>query len=262
MNRIFVKGLMNIHTLAAYVYEKGPQTLVDTICEVEKLQAELQLTASLLTSSTVNVMSHKGEQCLQCQELGHITCHCPNVCCFEGDEYGHIAVDCPDRISPSHTLAHHKRQHPYTRHPTRSISWHHWDMHRHSRSRSQSQSHRYCSYSCKNSHRSHSRSHHRCHHRSTSRHHHSNTYRYCCDTPHRRSSSHRSLSAHFRDCSRPRSCTSYNPRKNTSSKSFSSSSKTTAKPQGKTQKRVMIDDPQSDYYSSDDTSSDCEDDLD
>ena len=37
--RIFVKGLKNAHTLAAHVYEKGPQTLADTIREVEKLQA-------------------------------------------------------------------------------------------------------------------------------------------------------------------------------------------------------------------------------
>ena len=37
--RIFVKGLKNAHTIAAQVYEKGPQTLTDTINEVEKLQA-------------------------------------------------------------------------------------------------------------------------------------------------------------------------------------------------------------------------------
>ena len=36
---IFVKGLKNAHTLAACVYEKGPQTLADAISEVEKLQA-------------------------------------------------------------------------------------------------------------------------------------------------------------------------------------------------------------------------------
>ena len=34
-----------------------------------------------------------------------------------------------------------------------------------------------------------------------------------------------------------------------------------SKPQDKKQERVKIDDPQSDYYSSDDTSSDSEDDL-
>ena len=36
---IFVEGLKNTHILAAHVYEKGPQTLTDTISEVEKLQA-------------------------------------------------------------------------------------------------------------------------------------------------------------------------------------------------------------------------------
>ena len=49
--RIFVKGLKNTHTLAAHVNEKGPQTLTDTIGEVEKLQAVHKLTATLLHSS-------------------------------------------------------------------------------------------------------------------------------------------------------------------------------------------------------------------
>ena len=34
--RIFIKGLKNAHTLASKVYEKGPQSLTDTIKEVEK----------------------------------------------------------------------------------------------------------------------------------------------------------------------------------------------------------------------------------
>ena len=33
---IFLKGLKNAHTIATKVYEKGPQTLVETIKEVEK----------------------------------------------------------------------------------------------------------------------------------------------------------------------------------------------------------------------------------
>ena len=77
-----MKGLKKAHTLAAHVYEKGPQTLVDTISEVEKLQAVQQLTATLLPLSTVNVMSHEEDQCFQCQDLGHITHHCPIVCCL------------------------------------------------------------------------------------------------------------------------------------------------------------------------------------
>ena len=75
--------------------------LTDGICEVEKLQAAQQLTATILPSSTVNVMTNEGDQCFQCQELGHLARNCPNVCCFECDKYGHIAVDCPDRIPPS-----------------------------------------------------------------------------------------------------------------------------------------------------------------
>ena len=166
--RIFVKALKNAHTLAAHISEKGPLTLADAISEVEKLQATQQLTATLLPSSRVNVMSNEEDQCFQCLELGHIACHCPNVCCFECDEYGHIAADCPDRIPPSGTPACHKKQHSNTRHHTRSTSRHHWDRHKQSRSRSQSHSCRYQSHSHNNSHRSHSRTHHRCHHRSTS----------------------------------------------------------------------------------------------
>ena len=167
--RIFVKGLKNAYTLAAHVYEKGPQTLADTISEVEKLQAAQKLTATLLPSSTVNVMSNKEDQCFQCQELGYNTHHCLNVQCFECDEYGHIAADCPDRIPPSGMPAHDKTQHSNTRHHARSTSRHcHQDRYRHSKSRSQSHYHRYQSHSHNNSHRSCSRSHHRCHHRSTS----------------------------------------------------------------------------------------------
>ena len=84
--RIFVKDLKNAHILAACIYENGPQNLADTISEVEKLQAAQILPTTLLPSSTVNVMSNEEDQCFQCQELGHIACHCPNVCCFECNE--------------------------------------------------------------------------------------------------------------------------------------------------------------------------------
>ena len=69
--RIVAKGLKKTHTLAAHVYEKGPQTLADTISEEEKLQAAQQLTATLLPSSAVNVMSNEGDQSFQCQEWPH-----------------------------------------------------------------------------------------------------------------------------------------------------------------------------------------------
>ena len=120
--RIFVKGLKNAHTLAAFIYEKGPQTLTDAISEVEKFQASQQLSATLLPSSTVNVMTSEGDQCFQCQELVHIACNCLNMHCFECSQYGHIAADCPDRIPPSGTPACHRRWH--TRHHTRLTSSH------------------------------------------------------------------------------------------------------------------------------------------
>ena len=106
--RVFVKGLRNAHTLAACVYEKGPQTLADTINAVEKLQAAQQLTATLLPSSTINVITNEGDQYFQCQELVHIARNCPNMHCFECNEYGHIAADYPDRIPPSAIPAHHR----------------------------------------------------------------------------------------------------------------------------------------------------------
>ena len=79
---IFIKGLKNVHTLATRVYEKGPQSLADAIKEVEKLQAAQQLTATLLPSSSVNVMSSDDDKCFQCQELGHMACHCPCIKCL------------------------------------------------------------------------------------------------------------------------------------------------------------------------------------
>ena len=120
--RIFVKGLKNAHLLAAHVYEKGPQTVADAITKVEKLLAAQRLTATLLPSSTVNVMPNKEDQCFQCQELGHIAYHCPHIHYFECNEYGHIVADCPDWIPPSAMPACHKRQHSNTRHHPRSTS--------------------------------------------------------------------------------------------------------------------------------------------
>ena len=78
-NKDICERSKNAHTVAAHVYGKGPQTLADTISDIEKLQAVQQLMAALLPSSTVNVMSKEEDQCFQCQELGHTAHHCPNV---------------------------------------------------------------------------------------------------------------------------------------------------------------------------------------
>ena len=77
-------------------------------------------------------MSNEEDQCFQCQELGHIAHHCQNVHCFECNEYDHIAADCPDRIPPSGMPACHKRQHSNPRYCARSTSRHcHQDRCRH-----------------------------------------------------------------------------------------------------------------------------------
>ena len=145
--RIFIKWLRNAHTLATQVHKKGPQTLADAIREVEKLQAAQQLTATLLPSSTVNVMLSEDDKCFQYQELGHMACHCPKIRCFICDEYGHAATDCSDKIPPSGTPAHHRKHHSRMRCQTRSSSRHHHRVrHRFSRSRSHLCTHRYRSH--------------------------------------------------------------------------------------------------------------------
>ena len=181
MIRIFIKGLRNTHTLATRVYEKGSQSSADAIKEVEKLQASQQLTASLLPSSSMNIMSSDDDKCSQCQELEHMACHCPCIKCFDCDEYGHVAADCPDKIPLSGTLARHRFTSSNTRCHDRSTSHNnHWDRHHHhdhsdrhrfSRMRSHSHSHRYRSNSWSDSQRSCSRSYHWPTHCSTTKHH-------------------------------------------------------------------------------------------
>ena len=70
--RIFLKGLKNANILATKVYEKGPQSLADTIREVEKLQAAQQIALTFLHTSLVNIMSSDNEKCFQCQETSHM----------------------------------------------------------------------------------------------------------------------------------------------------------------------------------------------
>ena len=242
--QIFIKGLKNAHNLAAQIYKHGPQTLADAIREVEKLQAAQQLTTNLLPLSTVNVMSSKDDKCFQYQESGHMAHHCPNRRCFDCDEYGHVAADCPNRIPPSGTPAHHRKHDSSMRHQTRSMPKPcHRDRHRFSRSKSHSHTHRYRSHNQNNSHRSHSRSSHRCPHKNTSHHWYSNPYHYWCDTPHRRSSSHRSSSTQSRDGSRCRPHTLNKANQTASSKPSYSSSKTALRHQDNKYKRVTIDDP-------------------
>ena len=199
--RIFLKGLKNAHVLATKVYEKGPQTLTESIREVEKLQAAQQLTSSLLPTSLVNVMTTNEEKCFQCQEVGHMACYCPHIKCYDCDNYGHVAMDCPDKIQPSGMSAHHQPGHSdrsqrspsrYSNHSSHSRHGHRRSRYCHSQSRPLN--HNYRSSSHHDPHRSRSRSFHRssrCHFsrdRSSSSHH--------ChhDTPHHRQSTSRHTS--------------------------------------------------------------------
>ena len=122
--KIFIKGLRNVHTLAIRVYEKGPQSLPDAIREVEKLQAAQQLTATLLPSSSVNVMSSNDDKCFGCQESGHMAHHCPCIKCFDCNESGHVVADCLNKIPPSGTPARQRNTNSNTRCHNRSTSHH------------------------------------------------------------------------------------------------------------------------------------------
>ena len=117
--RIFIKGLRNAHSLATYIYEKGPWTPSNAISEDEKLNTEHQLTAMMTPPSTVNMMSNNEDCCLQCQEQGHIARNFLNIRCFKCDEYGHIVMDCPHRIPPLGTPAKHHQPKPHTSHHAR-----------------------------------------------------------------------------------------------------------------------------------------------
>ena len=266
--RIFFKGLKSAHNLVAHIYEKGPQTLTDVISGGKKLHALQQLTATLIPPSTVNVMSHEEDCCSQCQESSHIAHHCPNVHCFKCNEYGYIVVDCPHRIPPSGTPAHHHRSQSQHRHHNTSTSHHHpTDRHRSSRSRSQSQYQIYHSQSHHKSFIAHSRSHHRDnrrHCRSSSWWQHSNTSTQCSchDTLHQRFSSHRCLSAYSWDHNRSCSQSAYRPANKTSHQNSSHSRRPCGNTHNKRNPRVTIDDPQMDFYSSEDNSSDSEGDSD
>ena len=103
--RIFLKGLKNAHTVATKVCKKGPQTLAETIKEVERLKVVQQITSTLLPTSSVNTMSSDNDKCYQCQETGHMAHYCPHIRCFDCNKYGHVGMDCPDKIPLSGTPA-------------------------------------------------------------------------------------------------------------------------------------------------------------
>ena len=194
-----------------------------------------------------------------------MACYCPHIRCFDCNKYGHITVDCPDKMPPSGTPA-WCRDNTSSRHD-RSASWNsharcshcdHRDRHRFSWSWSHSYNPWYRSNSHSDSCRSHSRSFHLPSPHSSLHHRSSSIYRYCHNTPHHRSSSCRHLS---REDSRSRTHRSSRQQYKPAQRSSSSSQSMPWKPKDRRHKQVTIDDPPSEYYSSDEQDSDSEDDL-
>ena len=65
------------------MYEKGPQSLGDTIKKVEKLQAAQQIISTLLSPSLVNTVASDNDKYFQCQEISHMAHYCPHIRCFD-----------------------------------------------------------------------------------------------------------------------------------------------------------------------------------
>ena len=95
---IFVKGLGDVHTITAKIYEKDPQTLSEVIRLLEKLNAAQQLTATL-TPTMVSMMSND-DRYFVCGQTGHFHYHCLVAQCYGCDEFGNFAHDCSNKIPP------------------------------------------------------------------------------------------------------------------------------------------------------------------
>ena len=168
-------------------------------------------------------------------------------------------MDCPHRILPSGTHACHHRSQSQHRHPNSTTSHlHHNNRYRCSRSRSQSHPCRYHSCSHHDSHRGCSRSYNRDSSQQTT----SQEY-FMMPTlkclflpflqrhPNRRSSSCRSSLAHAQDHSKSCSWSTYRPAKKTLHQNSLHSGISHGNMCTKGNSRVTIDDPQTDFYSSD-----------
>ena len=261
--QIFLKGLKNVCTIATKVYEKGPQTLSKEIKEVEKPQAAQQITSLLLTTSSINTMSSDNDRCFQCQETSHMACYCPHIRCYDCDNYGHVAMDCPDKIPPSGTPAcsrtstHDRSRRSYSRHNshTRHPCHEHRNRSRFSCSQSRTCDHSYRSSSHHDPHRSKSRLLDRSSHHHSSCNSSSSSHHHCRDTPHCRYSRNASHD-------NSRSCQRSGKHHYKLAQDPSSSSHTASwKSRDKKHKQVTIHDPLLDYYNSDNTNSDSDDDL-
>ena len=212
-------------------------------------------------------MSSDNDKCFQCQETGHLACYCTHIRCFDCDKYGHVAMQTVlikyhlqahqhtvEVIPPVGMIDPHLGIIATTGIPTMIIKTGRGpvipdlthtildtgvpaamtttgvtpdcfiDLHVVAPHNTGS----------------------------------SSSYCYCRDTPHCRSSSHRNLS---RDDSRSRPHKSHRQHYKPAQGSSSNSQTMPWKNKDRRHKQVTIDNPSSEYYSSDDQDSDSEDDL-
>ena len=110
--RIFLKGLINSSKIAPGVYEKGPNTIEDTISIVEKISSAQCIAASFSQNHQISMMKRgstdhhtPSQDCSNCAQLGHPWFTCPRIVCHGCNQYGHIMRHCWDRIPPSGTVS-------------------------------------------------------------------------------------------------------------------------------------------------------------
>ncbi len=105
--RIFLKGLKHMKEIAAKVYESDPKTIKEAVAVVEKLNAAVILSKTL-ASSSINMMSDDSP-CYNCNKTGHMARYCPDAECYECGELGHYSRDCPDAIPSSQNTSNDRR---------------------------------------------------------------------------------------------------------------------------------------------------------
>ena len=110
--RIFLKGLINSSKIAPGVYEKGPNTIEDTISIVEKISSAQHIAASFSQNHQISMMKRgstnhhtPSQDCSNCGQLGHPWFTCPHIICHGCNQYSHIVRHCWDRIPPSGTVS-------------------------------------------------------------------------------------------------------------------------------------------------------------
>ena len=115
-----MKGLINSSRITPSVYEKGPTTIEDAICIVEKISSAQCIAASFSQNHQISMMKrgpneHQApnhhhapnhhysinQDCSNCGQLGYPWFTCPRIICDGYNQCGHIYQHCWDRIPPS-----------------------------------------------------------------------------------------------------------------------------------------------------------------